>query len=245
MNKLEIIFEDDDLIIVNKPAGILTIPDRFDATKPNLVAMLKSLQTEDAKIFTVHRLDRETSGVLCFAKNEDAHRHLSQQFETKTAAKFYLALTDGRLQPASGEIDLAIAESMSTPGKMVAAKRGKDSLTLYKTLENFKQFTLVEAEIKTGRTHQIRVHFQAIGYPLAVDSLYGRRESLLLSEIKRKYKLSKFLGTDEEKPIMNRTTLHAHRLEIDQPTSGTRMSFVCNPPKDFAALVNQLNKWGK
>ena len=134
---------------------------------------------------------------------------------------------------------------MSTPGKMVAAKRGKDSLTLYKTLENFKQFTLVEAEIKTGRTHQIRVHFQAIGYPLAVDSLYGRRESLLLSEIKRKYKLSKFLGTDEEKPIMNRTTLHAHRLEIDQPTSGTRMSFVCNPPKDFAALVNQLNKWGK
>ncbi len=241
----EIIFEDDDLIVANKPAGLLTIPDRFDSTKPSLVGYLKSLQPPDAKVFIVHRLDRETSGILCFAKNEAAHKHLSKQFEEKTAAKFYLALVDGRLIPEFGKIDFSIAESATTPGKMVTAKRGKESLTFYKTLENFKQFTLVEAEIKTGRTHQIRVHFQSLGFPLAVDALYGRRDNLLLSEVKRKYKLSKLQGTDEERPIMNRTTLHAFRLELEHPTSGERVQFVCEPPKDFAALVSQLQKWGK
>jgi len=103
---------------------------------------------------------------------------------------------------------------------------------------------LADVLIKTGRTHQIRIHFQSIGYPLAVDALYGRRPAFLLSEIKgKKYKSGKF--SDEERPIMERTSLHAARLKLDHPSTGERMEFSAELPKDFAALLNQLRKWGK
>ena len=127
---------------------------------------------------------------------------------------------------------------------MAISNSGKPSLTFYRALERFRHFTLAEALIKTGRTHQIRVHFQSIGYPLAVDALYGRRPAFYLSEIKGKsYKTGKFSG--EERPLMERTSLHAFRLRIDQPTTGERMEFKTELPKDFNALLTQLRKWGK
>jgi 23S rRNA pseudouridine1911/1915/1917 synthase len=237
--KLDIIYEDSDIILVNKPADLLTIPDRHDAEKPSLQGALKA---HYGRVFTIHRLDRETSGILIFAKNEDAHRHLSIQFEKHETSKIYVALLDGVLHQDTGEIDKPIATHSSVAGKMVIAKRGKESLTYYKATEKFKHFTLVEADIRTGRTHQVRVHFQSIGYPLAVDALYGRRNSLLLSAIKTKgVKLGKF---EEERPIMSRTTLHAHRLTFKHPTTLEMMSFEAPIPKDFTALLNQLRKWG-
>ncbi|MFN0174821.1 MAG: RluA family pseudouridine synthase [Saprospiraceae bacterium] len=240
MTNFDLIYEDEQILVVSKPAGLLTIPDRAG----NQDSLVAALQSKYGKVFIVHRLDRETSGILCFARNEAAHRHLSMQMEHHTADKFYLALLDGVLHHEEGEIDKPIGEHYHIPGKMAVTNSGKSSLTFYRTLERFQRFTLVEAQIKTGRTHQIRVHFQSIGYPLAIDALYGRREQFLLSEIKgKKYKLGKF--TEEERPIMARTSLHAARLRIQHPTTGEIMEFHAELPKDFAAVLNQLRKWGQ
>jgi RluA family pseudouridine synthase len=166
------------------------------------------------------------------------------QMEHHTADKFYLALIDGALHHEEGEIDKPIGEHYSIPGKMAISNGGKPSLTFYRAVERFQRFTLVEAQIKTGRTHQIRVHFQSIGYPLAIDALYGRREQLFLSEIKgKKFKLGKF--TEEERPLMERTSLHSSRLRLQHPVTGEMMEFKSELPKDFAAVLNQLRKWGK
>jgi 23S rRNA pseudouridine1911/1915/1917 synthase len=239
--KPEILHEDQDLLIVSKPAGLLTIPDRISPDKENLSGWL---QKRYERVMTVHRLDRETSGILCFARNEAAHRHLSMQFEKHTVDKFYHALIDGVLHHDEGEIDKPIGEHPMIPGKMtISHAHGKPSLTFYRTLERFTHFSLAEVLIKTGRTHQIRVHFQSIGYPLAIDALYGKREAFLLSEIKgRKYKSGKF--TEEERPLMSRTTLHATRLRVDHPTTGERLEFKNELPKDFAAVLTQIKKWG-
>jgi 23S rRNA pseudouridine1911/1915/1917 synthase len=237
--KPDILYDDNDIIIVSKAAGVLTIPDRFDHEKPSVVGSLSAIY---GKVFIVHRIDRETSGILVFAKNEMAHRHLSMQFEAKTTQKIYAALVEGRLQPESGEIDKPIGEHHTIPGKMTIAGNGKRSLTLFKAVEYFKNFTLAEADIKTGRTHQIRVHFASIGFPLAVDSVYGRREKLLLSEIKlKRFNIGKY---EAEQPIMQRTTLHAWKLTLEHPTTGEQMAFEAPLPKDFSALLSQLRKWG-
>lgn len=239
MTNYDLLHEDEHLLVVNKPAGLLTIPDRA-GNKDSLHSLL---ERKYGKVFVVHRLDRETSGVLCFARNEAAHRHLSLQFEHHTADKFYLALLDGVLHHDEGEIDKPIGEHPSVPGKMKVTNSGKPSLTFYRALERFRRFTLAEALIKTGRTHQIRVHFQSIGYPLAVDALYGRRAAFLLSEIKGKaYKSGKH--SDDERPLMERTSLHAARLRIEHPASGERLEFKAELPKDFSAVLSQLRKWG-
>ncbi len=238
--KVVILHEDEDLVIVNKPAKYLSIPDRFDETKPNVLGFLNH---KYGKVFTIHRLDKETSGILCFAKNEIAHKLVSKQFQERTVQKIYYALVDGILTPNEGEINQGIAPHPARPGKMMVSNKGKKSLTTYKIIEQFKNFALVEANIKTGRTHQIRVHFEAIGFPLALDALYGTRTEFLLSEIKlRKYKLGK---NQEERPLMTRTTLHAYRLELDHPTTQKRLIIEAPLPKDFAAVVKQLQKWNK
>ncbi len=238
MVQYTLIHEDEHLLIVNKPAGLLTIPDRIAPDKPNLV---RALQSKYGKVMVVHRLDRETSGILCFARNEDAHRHLSIQFEKHTVDKFYHALLDGVLHADEGEIDRPIGEHPVIPGKMAISRSGKPSLTFYRALERFKRFTLAEVLIKTGRTHQIRVHMLSVGYPLAIDAVYGRRDAILLSEIKGKsFRLGKF--TEEERPLMSRSSLHASRLRIDHPHTGERMQFETELPKDFAAVLSQLRK---
>ncbi len=239
MTNYTILHEDEQMLIVNKPPGLLTIPDRTGGKE----SLLGLLEHRFGKVFVVHRLDRETSGVLCFARSGEAHRHLSMQFEHHTSDKFYLALVDGVLHHDEGEIDKPIGEHPTIPGKMTVANSGRPSLTFYRVAERFKRFTLAEVLIKTGRTHQIRVHFQSIGYPLAVDALYGRRPALYLSEIKGKaYKSGKY--SEEERPLMDRTSLHAARLRIDHPVTGERMEFKAELPKDFAAVLNQLRKWG-
>ena len=239
MQSYELIYEDEHFLVVNKPAGLLTIPDRL-GSKDSLQAILEQRY---GKIFVVHRLDRETSGILCFARTEAAHRNLSMQFEHHTVDKYYHVLVDGVLHHEEGEINKPIGMHPAIPGKMAIVAKGKPSLTFYRLLEHFQRFTLVEALLKTGRTHQVRVHFQSIGYPLAIDPLYGRRAALFLSEIKgKKYKSGKFSG--EERPLMDRTSLHSSRLRIDHPETGERMEFKVELPKDFQAVLAQLRKWG-
>lgn len=237
-NKIEIQHEDDALIVVNKPPNFLTIPDRYAHHLPNL---LDHLSKTREKVFVVHRLDRETSGLICFAKTEEAHRHLNQQFQERTAEKFYHVLLEGTVHEDSGTIDKPIAPSPNKKGKMIIAKKGKPSLTLFEVLERFQHFTLVSANIKTGRTHQIRVHFDAIGYPLAVDAVYGRRSAFMLSELKhRRYRRKE---ETEERPLMSRSSLHAQKLSLRHPETDVEIQFEAPLPKDFKATVQQLRKW--
>jgi 23S rRNA pseudouridine1911/1915/1917 synthase len=234
----EVLHEDDALVIVNKPPGLLTLPDRFATGKANL---LGDLTQKYGKIYVIHRLDRETSGIIMFAKTEAAHRKMSIDFEQREVDKIYLALVEGVTHLAEGEIDKAIGDHPTQAGKMAISSLGKPSLTLWRVKNRFKNFTLVEAKIMTGRTHQIRVHFQSIGYPLAIDAIYGRRNELFLTEIKQK-KLH--IGKNAEKqPLMSRTTLHAFRLAFNHPTTGERLEFEAPLHKDFQAVINQLQKW--
>jgi 23S rRNA pseudouridine1911/1915/1917 synthase len=238
----QILHEDAEFVIVDKPSGLLSIPDRFGKNKNSLA---EHLAEKYGEMLIVHRLDRETSGIMVFARTADAHRHLCMQFEKHTADKFYLALVDGSVHEEEGEIDRPIGPHPTIPNKMmITARGGKASLTFYRVLERFRNFTLLEALIKTGRTHQVRVHLQSQGYPLAIDSVYGPRPELKGSEIKgQKYKLGKYVGIDEERPIMVRTSLHAHRLRLDHPVTGERMEWKTELPKDFQAVLSQMRKW--
>ena len=237
---IEKLYEDDDLIIVNKPAGMLVVPDRFNHELPSLNKTLEAKLGQ--KIWVVHRLDRETSGVICFAKNEDAHRYLSMLFQERDVSKFYAGLVYGIVEPPEGRIENYIAEHPAVNGKMIVAKKGKLAVTDYKVAEQWPLYALVQFQIHTGRTHQIRVHMASLGHPIVCDELYGDSDPFLLSNIKRKYRLSE--KDEQEKPLLSRLALHAYRLEFDKE-DGTHIVAEAPLPRDMAACVKQLNKWTK
>jgi 23S rRNA pseudouridine955/2504/2580 synthase/23S rRNA pseudouridine1911/1915/1917 synthase len=233
---LSVIYEDDQLLIADKPSGLTVIPERFNTTKPCLQSIL---QEKYGKLWVVHRIDRETTGLVCFARNEEAHKNLSKQFETREVRKFYKVIVSGRLEGTEGEIDSPIMERPHKLGTMMVHPKGKEALTLFSLEEQFRSCALLNVEIKTGRTHQIRVHFAAVGHPLLVDSIYGQHEAFYLSSIKKKYKQS----DPEEKPIISRLTLHAYELELNHPVTGKRMKFTSPLPHDMEALLKVLRKY--
>lgn len=235
---IETIFEDDDLIIVNKPAGLLVVPDRFNHELPSLNKLME--QKMHQKLWIVHRLDRETSGVICFAKNEQSHRYLSILFQEREVKKYYAGLVNGIVTPTEGRIESMIAEHPAGNGKMIVAKRGKPAITDYKVVEQWPLYSLLQFQIHTGRTHQIRVHMQSIGHPLVCDDLYGDGKPFFLSQIKRKYRLSE--KEEQERPLLSRLALHAYHLEF-QKEDGTVVVAEATLAKDILACVNQLNKW--
>ena len=238
--QIETLYEDDDLIIVNKPAGLLVVPDRFNAELPSLNRLLEAKTGQ--KIWIVHRLDRETSGVICFAKNEDTHRYLSILFQERDVNKFYAGLVIGIVIPSEGRIESAIAEHPAVHGKMVVAKKGKMAVTDYRVVEQWPLYSLLQFQIHTGRTHQIRVHMQSIGHPLVCDELYGDGEPFMLSNIKRKYRMSE--KDEQEKPLLSRLALHAYKIDFVKE-DGKQITVEAPLPRDIAACVNQLNKWAK
>lgn len=235
--KLERIYEDDDLVIVNKPANLLSIADRFD----NNQASARSLIQAELKmpIFVVHRLDKETSGLLTFAKHESSHRYLSQLFERHEIEKLYAGLVQGKVNVATARIELPIAEHPVVKGKMIVSKQGKLSVTDYRVVESWPLYSLMQWQIHTGRTHQIRVHMAASGHPIVCDSLYGDGKAFLLSSIKPKFKLSK--AEESERPLLNRLALHAYRLQFEGP-DGQLILAEAPIPKDLSACIAQLRK---
>lgn len=229
------IFENDYFIVLNKPAGVLSIPDRMQS-EPSLKDMLiKKYGT----IFTIHRLDRETSGIIIFAKNEATHKYFSKQFEERTVEKYYLGLVHGTMPEKTGSMDGAIMEHPVFKGQMVINQKGKPSLTSYEVVEELGKYSLVKFQIHTGRTHQIRVHCKNIGHPIACDPLYGDGQPVLLSSIKKKYKLSKH--DLEERPMLNRVALHSCELKF-KDEEGKDFDLVAELPKDIRALIQQLKK---
>jgi len=236
----ELIYEDEDLVVVNKALKVLSIPDRYRPNLPNIYDLLK---VKYGEIYVVHRLDKDTSGVICFARTAESHKLLNQQFQARETTKQYLALVKGLPFPEKGIVDAAIAAHPYKQGLMSIYAKGKPSITNYEVIEAFKQYSLVACSILTGRTHQIRVHLQYIGHPLAVDESYGGAKALYLSEIKRrKFNLSK--GTDE-RPMLERVPLHAHVLILTHPKTHKKIEFKAEMPKDMRAIINQLRKWDR
>ena len=239
-----IIFESNDFVALNKPSGLLSIPDR----KGIDISLKVLLKEKYVDIFTVHRLDKDTSGLIVFAKNEAAHKHLSLQFENRQTKKIYQGLVIGSLMDKKGSIAYPLTEHPALNGTMIVHRkarpddpvgRGKESLTDYEVLEDFGIYSWLQFQIHTGRTHQIRVHMKETGHPVVCDKLYGDGKPVLVSSLKSKFKLSK--DAEEEKPILNRLALHAFQLSF-KDISGKLIELEATLPKDIRATLQQLAK---
>ncbi len=228
-----ILFENNDLIVVNKPAFLSSLDDR-DGGEINLLRLAKQYSA-DAQI--CHRLDKETSGALIIAKNPEAYRFVSMQFEHRKIKKIYHAVINGTHVFEELHVDLPI---LNLGGKNVAINRqeGKAAETIFNSIKYYKHYTLVECSPITGRMHQIRIHLASQRACISGDDMYGGK-AVFLSEIKRKYHLGK---EQEELPIMKRFALHARELtfKIDE---NTLMTFEAPYPKDFATLIKLLDKF--
>ena len=233
--KFDIILENDFFVAVNKPAGLLSIPDRVGKE----ISLKKLLEEKYQKIFTVHRLDKDTSGIIVFAKDAETHKQLSQIFESRDVEKLYVGLVHGTLLQNEGTIDAPIMENPLKRGIMMSHQKGKPSVTDYKVLENFRQYSWVQFHIHTGRTHQIRVHSKHIGNSIVCDEVYGDGKPVLLSSFKKRFKLSK--NQDEEQPILSRLALHSWKLSFS--LNGEQFMLEAPLPKDLRALLQQLRKW--
>ena len=230
-----IVFENDAFIALNKPSGLLSIPDR-EGKEISLKILLKEKYGE---IFTVHRLDRGTSGLIVFAKNEATHKHLSQQFEGRQTTKIYVGLVLGSPINKKESIISPIAEHPARNGTMIIHRNGKESLTDYEVLEDFGLYTWVQFQLHSGRTHQIRVHMKDIGHAIVCDELYGDGKPVLISSLKSKFKLSK--DQEEERPILNRLALHSLQLKFID-INGKVVELEAPVPKDLRATLQQLEK---
>lgn len=228
-----VLFMDEQLLVLNKAAGIATIPER--GTDESLKTLS---QKEFGRNWTVHRIDKETSGVVLFARTAQAHQDLSEQFRTRKVKKRYLTVVEGEMPQEELEIDIPLATDPGKAGRIRPSANGKEAFTRLKVVEQFQGYTLVEAIPETGRQHQIRVHCQAVGLPLLVDRLYSQHDAFYLSTIKRKFR---DYGR-EERPLIDRVTLHAESLTARHPGTGEDITFTAELPKDFRALLTQLRK---
>lgn len=233
-NKPEIIFENEHFVALNKPSGLLSVPDRMQSE----LSLKDMLIQQYGTIYTVHRLDKGTSGVIVFAKDEVTHKQLSQLFEGRNVEKYYAGLVNGQMINEKGSVDAPIMEHPGKNGKMVISPKGKASLTDYEVLESFKLFSWLKFRIHTGRTHQIRIHMQHIGHSIVCDELYGTGDPILLSVLKRKFHLSK--KEDSERPLLARLALHAYLLKLE--LDGQHYEFEAELPKDLKAVIQQLRK---
>ncbi|MFH2095393.1 MAG: RluA family pseudouridine synthase [Bacteroidota bacterium] len=241
---IKIIFEDDDVIVVDKEAGLVVHPGHgnYSGTLVNaLMFHLKDLplfKSGEQRPGLVHRIDKNTSGLLVIAKNEIAMHKLAKQFFDKTTGRKYLALVWGRIDEEKGTITGNIGRSLKDRMKMAVFNdeaMGKHAVTHFRVLERFDYVTLVECVLETGRTHQIRVHFEYMGHPLFNDERYGGNQ-ILKGTTFTKYK--QFIQNCFS--ILPRHALHAKELEFTHPTNGKRMGFSSDTPADLSAV---LDKW--
>lgn len=229
-----IIFENDQFIAINKPSGLLSVPDRKQS-EPSLKDMLLA---KYGSIYTVHRLDKDTSGVIVYAKNEESHKQLSALFEGRDIEKYYYGLVYGVVHPETGSVDAPIMEHPAGNGKMITHAKGKQSLTDYEVLQQFRLYSWMRFRIHTGRTHQIRVHMHHLGHAIVADDLYGNGEGVYISALKRNYNLSK--NEESERPILGRLALHSSLLKFE--LNGETFELEAPLPKDLRATLTQLEK---
>lgn len=223
---LDIIYEDDDVVVLNKARGMVVHPAPGNYTGTLVNALLyhcSNLSGINSAIRPgiVHRLDKDTSGIMIVAKNDAAHISLSQQIQSKTAVRTYLAVVRGNIKTDSGTIETQIARDKTDRKKMAVVKEGgREAITDYEVLERFGKYTLVRCKLRTGRTHQIRVHMEYLGYPLVGDPKY--------SPMKTPFGIKG-------------QALHSHTLEFTHPRTGERMKFEAPLPEDMHKIITRLH----
>jgi len=234
---LDIVYEDEIIIVINKPAGMVVHPAPGNPDKTLVNALLFHCHDLSGiggvlRPGIVHRLDKDTSGLIVAAKSDEAHRHLSAQFEKHDVHKKYLALVWGDVKGNHGEIVEPVGRHPVNRKKMsTKSKHGRSALTLWKVRKRYGVATLLDVEIKTGRTHQIRVHLSSRGYPVVGDAVYGNSSRIkAVTDPIMKSKLKEF----------NRQALHSTQLSFIHPLKGERMVFTADMPRDLADLCNQL-----
>lgn len=231
---LDVLHEDEDLLVLNKAAGMVVHPAAGTENDTLVNALLFHCQGRlsgiggVARPGIVHRLDQDTSGVMVVAKHDAAHISLSRQFAQRQVEKLYRGIVCGHLTPPSGEINAAIARHPTHRKVMAVLEGGRSARTTYRALERLNEATWVEAQLHTGRTHQIRVHFKHLGFPLVGDAIYGKRQNLRLKEL-----------TGYTAP---RQMLHAWRLAFVHPATGQRMRFEAPFPADVQQALETLKR---
>ncbi len=244
-----IVFLDDAVVAVDKPSGLLSVPDRWDKDLPSLMSRLNAgilvgagwaVSGGFTYLANAHRLDRDTTGVMVMARTPDALRNLARQFEDREASKVYLALIRGSLPEAEVAVDRPVGADPGRPGFAKAGGRtAKKAVTLFKRLEAFRGYELVECRPQTGRMHQIRVHLQTLRCPLVADDRYGDGKGLLLSKIKRGYKGDR----EAERPLIGRQALHALSVDLAHPVTGAPLHIEAPWPKDLRIAVKYLRQF--
>lgn len=227
-----ILFENDDYIVINKPPFLATLEDRA----LNATNILKLARQYNPDVQVCHRLDKETSGALALAKNNEAYRHLSMQFEHREVKKLYHAVAWGVHNFEDLLVDRAIEPGLK--GKAKLSRSGKPAQTYFRILEKYSQHTLIACKPVTGRMHQIRLHLAYLGAPIVGDTLYGG-ENLYLSSLKRKFNLSK---DTEEQPFIKRFALHSVQLSFTL-LQGEEVTIEAPYPKDFQVLLKMLRQY--
>ena len=236
--KIEIVYQDDNILVVNKPSGISVTKDR--SGNPDLIPVLTKQFPEIGKLLLVHRLDKDTSGVMILARNSETQSAYSSAFEKRLFKKTYLALVSGAMMAESGCIKTPISRSRKNPKVMVAdPKHGKPAITDWKLLADFGMIALLAVSPVTGRTHQIRIHMSNQHMPLAIDPLYGSTRPILLSDFKAKYKVRR---GREENPLIERLTLHAYQIEVPDEAGLKAGRYIAPLDKKFAATIKMLTK---
>jgi len=240
---LDVVHEDDYILVINKPAGIIVHPARshMSGTLVNaLVYYCDSLpdSNDHVRPGIVHRLDRDTTGVMIVVKDEASRGWIGRQFEWRRVRKEYLAVVEGEPELDAGRISLALARHPKHREKMaVDREKGREAESVYTVLERFDGFALVQVEPKTGRTHQIRVHMAALGHPVVCDALYGRRDALYKSD------LTGESHVEGEEPLISRQALHAHRIAFAHPETRERVTYAAPPPEDMERLLAALRRF--
>jgi 23S rRNA pseudouridine955/2504/2580 synthase/23S rRNA pseudouridine1911/1915/1917 synthase len=247
--EVPVLYEDEHLLAVNKPSGLLTSPDRYDPNRPNLMNLLHA-GISDVKpwakeralsyLMNAHRLDFETSGVILLAKSKPVLVQLANLFGSEKPIKIYLALVRDAPEKDGFKVDAKLAPHPVKIGLIhVDPKRGKQAQTDFEVRERFNGWTLLSCRPLTGRTHQIRAHLRHVGLPIVADSLYGGKP-LWLSRLKRDYHLKR---DQEERPLIGRVALHAEKLMLAHPVSGESITIEAPLPKDLAVGLKYLRRF--
>jgi RluA family pseudouridine synthase len=231
--QISILYNDEHLICVNKPAGLLSIPGGYNSNAPDLHALL---ETEFGRLWTVHRLDKDTSGVILFARSVEAHKFLNDQFEKRLVKKTYHALVDG--QPPQDEFETnapLYIDGNRRHMTVVNHQMGKPAMTLFKVLVRYHQYSLIQASPQTGYTHQIRAHLLFLSFPILADPLYKFPET-------KDAPHTNSTGPGKS-PIISRTALHALQIILTHPVTHLDLCLQAPYPDDFQKAVDHLSNY--
>jgi len=233
---LDIVYEDDDLVVVNKPAGIVVHPagGNYSGTLANALAFhFDQLPASAGSVRPgiVHRLDRDTSGLLIVAKTEESMENLADQFRDRSVFKSYVALVHGRVDQDSGKIDQPIARDPGTRTRMAVVRTGRSALSLYKVRRRYQRFTLLDVELKTGRTHQIRVHLAWLRHPVVADETYGGGRDNNIQDAQLRARIRN----------LGRHFLHAEKVGFTHPRTGLHLEFNAPLPEELRGMLEELD----